>query len=130
MLELAHRASAGTCEEYGSVSPEENRNVALIVDDHRTARYALGRLLASLGFLSLEAENAPLALRMLQRNRVSIVICDQTIPGGSGLELLSAIRLRHPSVCRVLLTGHSRSDLETTALRRARRSHQAREARA
>jgi signal transduction histidine kinase len=54
----------------------------------------------------LTASSAGEALRLLERNRVSILITDQRMPGMTGVELCEQVRREHPWVRRVLLTAY------------------------
>lgn len=81
----------------------------LIVDDHAIVREGLRRLLApeggklALPELSIaEAASAQEAAELHRSTRFDIVLLDLNLPGGSGLELLRALRAMDPAV-RVLV---------------------------
>lgn len=54
----------------------------------------------------LTASSAAEALKLLDRNRVSILITDQRMPEMTGVELCERVRRDHPFVRRVLLTAY------------------------
>lgn len=66
---------------------------ALIVDDSKTMRLILGRLLAQAGFECREAEDGCAALGQLRdRGPVDLALVDWNMPNMNGLELIQAIR--------------------------------------
>ncbi len=66
---------------------------ALIVDDSRTMRAILTRILNGLGAEVGQAEDAAGALRYFDANQVpDIALVDWHMPGMNGLELVAAIR--------------------------------------
>ena len=79
----------------------------LIVDDDRNVIQALHRLLRQDGYEILTAENGEEALRLLRERDVSVIICDQRMPGMSGAQVLAeAVKLR-PNTRRITLTGYT-----------------------
>ena len=66
----------------------------VVVDDDPLVRLVLAKAVTSLGHVSLTAENGPDALRLVERERVDVVISDWMMPGMTGLELCEAIRAR------------------------------------
>jgi DNA-binding NtrC family response regulator len=80
------------------------RNV-LVVDDETEVREALRRVLESDGYTVLDAPGGAEALQLLQSTPVELVISDNSMPGMSGVDLLKLVRVRHPQVMRIMLTG-------------------------
>jgi len=77
----------------------------LVVDDEPENRDLLRRTLKR-DFDVEEAEDASAALAVLRRRAVSLVLCDQLMPGKSGTELAAVVRTQWPGVKFVLLTGY------------------------
>jgi two-component system chemotaxis response regulator CheY len=78
---------------------EDNMNAALpnllIVDDSTAIRKLLQRVLVQTGLALghvLEAGDGIEALKLLQSQQVSLVLCDIKMPNMDGLELLRALR--------------------------------------
>ncbi len=66
---------------------------ALIVDDSRTIRVVVGRIMQELGFEVMEAANGQEALDLLAANRApDVVLADWNMPVVNGYELLCRLR--------------------------------------
>ncbi len=66
---------------------------ALVIDDSRTMRTNLARILGGLGVEVGQAEDAAAALKYFDSNAVpDIALVDWHMPGMNGLELVAAIR--------------------------------------
>jgi CheY-like chemotaxis protein len=89
----------------GSTEPLRRR--ALVVEDGENARRRLAEALVALGFEVLEAENGMMALRLLQHQRVDVVLLDMEMPVLDGPSLLRLIRARGDRVPVVLTTSTS-----------------------
>lgn len=77
----------------------------LIVDDEATICSALSRLLGRQGFDTLTAETGEEALRLLGTSEVAVILCDEKMPGLSGVEVLTRAAALAPHAGRILLTG-------------------------
>jgi len=73
---------------------------ALVVDDSRSARLALRRLLEKQSLAVSEAESGEIALDMPQSAAVDVVFMDHTMPGMEGLEAVAAIKA-HPATAAI-----------------------------
>lgn len=81
----------------------------LLVDDEADFRAITGKRLSKRGLHILEASGGEEALRLLDENPVDVVILDVKMPGMNGLEALSHIRDRFPSVEVIMLTGEAKA---------------------
>jgi CheY-like chemotaxis protein len=70
----------------------------LLVEDHDGIARACQRLLVSHGHFVIRAAGAVSALAAAERERFDLLICDLSLPDGSGVELLP--QLRSCSPCR------------------------------
>jgi len=77
----------------------------LIVDDEESVRSALRNALEADGYSIAEAADGATALTLLQSEPCEVVISDHMMPGLSGIDFLKLVRVRHPSVVRIMLTG-------------------------
>ncbi|MBL6750015.1 MAG: response regulator [Nevskia sp.] len=64
----------------------------LVVDDSRSARFAMRRFLENLGYAVETADNAEDALGYLSANAPEVVFLDHVMPGTDGLMALKAIK--------------------------------------
>jgi two-component system chemotaxis response regulator CheY len=66
---------------------------ALVIDDSRTMRAILGKMLKEIGFEVLEAADGREALERLQQNgRPDLVLVDWNLPHMNGLDFVRAVR--------------------------------------
>jgi DNA-binding NarL/FixJ family response regulator len=79
----------------------------LVADDHAIVRRGLRQILSETPDVIVggEASTAQEVIRLLTDERWSAVVLDLSLPGSSGLELLSRIRREHP-VPVLVLTVH------------------------
>jgi CheY-like chemotaxis protein len=64
----------------------------LLVEDHATMREAMRMVLEGEGFSIDEAPDAGTALDSIRRKPPELVVLDQNIPGGPGLDVLEAMK--------------------------------------
>jgi two-component system invasion response regulator UvrY len=80
----------------------------LVADDHAIVRRGLRQILAETQDIMVagEAASGHEVLSLVREQRWSVVVLDIGLPGGSGLELLGAIRREKPEVPVLILTVH------------------------
>jgi PAS domain S-box-containing protein len=76
----------------------------LLVEDHGDTRQTLSRLLSHFGHQIFVADNRQSALEMVQSQKFDVVLSDIGLPDGSGYEVISQAKQKHP-VKGVALTG-------------------------
>jgi DNA-binding NtrC family response regulator len=81
------------------------RGRILIVDDERGIRRLLSDGLGLEGFDCSDAPGGREALELLETQPFDAVISDLRMPGTSGLELLKAVREKHPQVAFLMATA-------------------------
>ncbi len=77
------------------MSVEPSRHLpkrALIVDDSRSARVILGRMLEGYGLLVDSSESAEQGLEYLRQNRPDVIFMDHLMPGMDGFQAVQAIK--------------------------------------
>src|SRR5262245_46756068 len=83
-------------QEFGPRGPGDDRMVtgkrALIVDDSRSARVILSRMLEQHGMAVDTAESAEQALEYLGQNRPDVIFMDHLMPGMDGFQAVQAIK--------------------------------------
>lgn len=86
----------------------------LIIDDSKTARREIVRLVHNQGLMAFEAENGRIALDVLQkRNDIGLIFCDINMPEMNGLEFLQELRRNaaFKDLAVVMLTSEAAEDV-------------------
>jgi two-component system sensor histidine kinase/response regulator len=82
------------------------KHTILCVDDEADNVDALERLFRT-KYKVLKATSGSDALKILDKNRVTLIISDQRMPKMTGVEFLTKSLTTHPDAIRVLLTGYA-----------------------
>lgn len=94
-------------ESASSASGEKPaENSAMVIDDGPVERLTGKALLEKLGFTVRTAASGEEALHLLAREPAQLVLCDVSMPGMNGLELLRAARALDVPPIMVMVTGH------------------------
>ncbi|HUN64973.1 MAG TPA: sigma-54 dependent transcriptional regulator [Bacteroidota bacterium] len=89
----------------------------LLVDDEKLIRWSLRQELTKRGFGVLEAATMTEALSRIERENVDLIILDQNLPDGTGIDFLQSIRKSGPIMPVVMLTAIDRSDIAVQAMK-------------
>ncbi|MBI5923669.1 MAG: EAL domain-containing protein [Betaproteobacteria bacterium] len=92
--------------------------VLLLVDDEANILSALKRLLRRDGYQILTAASAEEGLELLARHKVGVLLSDQRMPGMSGTEFLSRVKVMYPNIIRMILSGYTDVNSITEAINR------------
>lgn len=65
---------------------------ALIIDDSKTVRLILSKIMGELGFESVEADNGLVAMEKLNGNDFDVALVDWNMPEMNGFEFLTKVR--------------------------------------
>jgi CheY-like chemotaxis protein/anti-sigma regulatory factor (Ser/Thr protein kinase) len=109
-----------------SPAPETTSGVhsVLVVDDAAMDRHLAGAIVQKIeGWRAIYAANGKEALETLQKQTPDVVLTDMLMPEMDGLELVRAIRAKHPLVPVILMTAHGSEDLAIQALRNGAASY-------
>jgi DNA-binding NtrC family response regulator len=82
----------------------------LLVDDEPAVRRALARVLEQAGYQIISTDNGQRALELLRDKPIDLILSDHHMPELSGIDLLKLVRVRHPHVVRIILTGDKDPD--------------------
>jgi response regulator RpfG family c-di-GMP phosphodiesterase len=85
---------------------ENGNHTILVVDDEPSSLRMLERLLRR-KFRVLTAPDGETALDLLRREKISLILTDQRMPGMSGTELLSRSREIDPDIVRMVVTANN-----------------------
>jgi putative nucleotidyltransferase with HDIG domain len=91
-------------------------HTVLFVDDEVNILRAVQRLLRNEPCRVLTASRGPEALELLASESAQVVVSDQRMPEMNGVELLLAIRDRHPDAVRMMLTGYTEMNVAVEAI--------------
>jgi CheY-like chemotaxis protein len=85
----------------------------LIIEDEHHLRRDIGELLGFSGFTALEAEDGPAGIRLAERELPDLILCDITMPGMDGLQVLERLRANPATagIPFVFLTARAEGDL-------------------
>lgn len=91
------------------MGPAQPLPVVLVVDDEVRSQDAMRRTLDE-DFVVLTASGADQARIHLERQEVSVILCDQRMPGLSGVAFLKEVRERWPDTVRIVISGYTDSE--------------------
>jgi len=77
----------------------------LVVDDDPAALHLVTQTLRADSYEIVEANSGAEALDRARLRQFAVIVCDQKMPGLSGLEFFRQVRVLQPDASRVLLTG-------------------------
>jgi two-component system nitrogen regulation response regulator GlnG len=86
-----------------------------IVDDDRSIRWVIEKALSREGIAFDSFSSAQEALNALSAGAPEVLVSDIRMPGLSGLELLNAVKQRHPAVPVIVMTAYSDLDSAVAA---------------
>jgi len=90
----------------------------LVVDDEEAVRTTLSEMLQAGGYACTAVPGGRDALRSLRSGGFDIVITDVRLPDMSGLDLLSIVREKYPSIPVIVITGFASVESTIGAMRR------------
>jgi signal transduction histidine kinase len=108
-LPRSHAAFAAAPEKAEAQPATRTEGTVLVVEDNPEVAEVTVGLLEQLGYRTLFAGNAALALvRLREAGKVDLVLSDIVMPGGmNGIDLAGEIGRRHPGVPILLTSGYS-----------------------
>jgi CheY-like chemotaxis protein len=89
-----------------TASPKPRLPTVLVVDDEMRSQEALRRTLED-DFEVFTASSAEQAQRIMETEWVQIIVCDQRMPGMTGVEFLKTVRSQWPDTLRIILSGYT-----------------------
>jgi DNA-binding NtrC family response regulator len=93
------------------------RQRVLIVEDDALARKGMADLLSLWGYEVSTAGDGAEALERVSEEAPAVVVSDLVMPGMDGLGLLSALRVDHPDVAVIMLTGQGSIESAVQAMK-------------
>lgn len=96
----------------------QERVLLLVVDEEPHVVSALQRELRLEGCRLLCAEHIDEALELLARHPVGVILSDLRMPQSNGIELLNKVKLMHPHIVRLILSGEQSFESVRSAINR------------
>jgi CheY-like chemotaxis protein len=90
--------------------PKGPKPQILVVDDEPSVRETLAMLLVSVGYDVAMAENGVSAVSQLSSTVPDVIVTDLNMPHMSGMELISHVRSRYPSISIVAMSGNYQAE--------------------
>jgi DNA-binding NarL/FixJ family response regulator len=87
-----------------------------LIDDDRSWLEALAEYLQTKGFSVRTAVNPAEGLALVNRNNISVVVCDYDMPGMSGLELVRSICQQPRNIAVLMVSNEEEPSLAGRAL--------------
>lgn len=88
----------------------------LIVDDDKSIRYSLKRMLEG-NFSILTAQNGEEALNQVKKNLPDLVIMDIKMPGRNGIDVLKEIKTIDPKSLVIMMTAYGTTETAIEAMK-------------
>ena len=81
-------------------------NKVLIIDDEEKLRSLLGRIIALEGFTVTQAGTIKAAMKLLEKEKADVVLCDVKLPDGNGVDFVKQVKPLYPQLEIILLTAY------------------------
>lgn len=91
------------------------RPIVLVIEDDTHVSDLVDAMLRR-EFRVYRAGSVEEAEPILEEEHVTTIVCDHFLPGENGIDFLARIRVSHPNVTRILMTGSSESDTILAAI--------------
>jgi CheY-like chemotaxis protein len=80
----------------------------LLVDDEELVRTSTSDMLTDLGYQVIEAASGEVALKLLDAGQqFGLLVTDHLMPGISGTDLASLVRMSRPEISVLLISGYA-----------------------
>ncbi len=86
-----------------------------VVDDDHSIRFVLEKALLREQFTVRTFANPREVMRALEEDAPQVLVSDIRMPGGSGIDLLAAVKARHPGLPVIIMTAFSDLDSAVSA---------------
>ncbi len=78
----------------------------LLIDDEEKLRGLLARIIKAEGFEVIEAANLKDGYKQLANKQIDVVLCDVKLPDGNGVDFVTTIKPKYPTIEIILLTAY------------------------
>jgi CheY-like chemotaxis protein len=89
----------------------ERKLAVLVVDDENAMRVLLSAMLRAEGHTVFLASDGDTALAMVEKHSPDVAIVDMYMPGKDGVQTITNMRITHPGIGIVAMSGDTNSDV-------------------
>jgi FixJ family two-component response regulator len=107
LFQSAEIPTAGALAAGESAGEAAERFTLLFVDDEESVLHALRRIFLEENYEIRTARAAEDAIRILEEEKVHLVVTDHRMPGMTGAQFLREVKKRWPETIRIMLTGYA-----------------------
>ncbi len=90
----------------------------LVVDDEKDIQDGCERILTRMGYQALKASRGEEALKILEKETVSIVLLDLMMPGIKGMEVLQRVKEIDETILVIVITGYATIETAIDAMKK------------
>ena len=87
----------------------------LVIDDDKSARLLLERVLSRAGHTVTLVDNGEQGVTLLSKDVYDLIITDKNLPGIDGLEVLRLARQQIPNLQAIIITGFPTPETKSSA---------------
>ncbi len=95
-----------------------SKHSVLFVDDQKDVLILIERILKDEDYTKFFANGPKEALDILEKESVDVIVTDMLMPDIGGLQLLEILKLKYPSIVRVVLSGYAQVPFIVEAINR------------
>jgi DNA-binding NtrC family response regulator len=81
-----------------------NKMQLLFIDDEKSALQSFVAQFRT-DFKIFTAENIDDARKIIEKENINVVLCDYMLKGTDGIQFFSELKISHPNISRILITG-------------------------
>src|SRR5204863_4605306 len=89
----------------------------LVVEDDTESRAAMLKVLESVGYKTMEADNGQQALDLILENNIDVLVTDLRLPVMDGVELLKRAKAADQEIEVIMITGHGTVEIAVEAIK-------------
>jgi two-component system response regulator HydG len=89
----------------------------LVVEDDTESRAAMLKVLESVGYKTIEADNGQQALDLILENNIDVLVTDLRLPVMDGVELLKRTKAADQEIEVIMITGHGTVEIAVEAIK-------------
>lgn len=95
-----------------------NKHAVLFVDDQKDILILIERILKNEDYTKFFANGPKEALDILEKESIDVIVTDMLMPDIGGLQFLEILKLKYPSIVRVVLSGYAQVPFIVEAINR------------